>query len=49
MAHLVELRGSELEGFWYACICGQEGCLYDEEAPAEMEGATHMLTEAEPA
>jgi hypothetical protein len=48
MAHLVEIKGSELEGFWFVCICEVEGNLYAEQDPAEMEAEVHMVAETEP-
>lgn len=47
MIHEVEIRGSELEGFWFNCCCGAEGKLWDTPAPAEMEGTMHELTAGE--
>lgn len=47
--HLTEIRGTEIEGYWFACHCEIEGQIWDEKSAAEMEASIHMLTEVEPA
>lgn len=46
MVHITEIKGSDLEGWWFTCMCDVEGALYDERVAAEMEASTHMLVES---
>jgi len=49
MKHLVDIKGSDFEGWWYVCACGVEGALYETRIAAEMESEIHMIAESEPA
>lgn len=46
MIHETEVKGSDLEGWWFSCSCQIEGQLYDDREPAEMEASVHEATEA---
>lgn len=38
---VTEIRGSDLEGWWFACACGKEGDLWDTRQAAELDAAIH--------
>lgn len=35
MIHLTKITGSDLEGYWYSCECGEEGTRWESMSPVD--------------
>jgi len=41
--HIIDLKGSDLEGWWFTCSCGAESPLYADRIVVEMEISVHEV------
>lgn len=47
MPHATEIKGSDLECWWFTCLCGEEGDLWTTREGAELDASVHLVVSTE--